>query len=332
MKKNNTNISTETIPRISVVLPTHNRPTLLAEALASLDAQTFRDWEVIIIDDGSTPPVDIIDKLGQYSDTSRFRVVRHDKAAGLAASRTDGSNVARGEIITFLDDDDKYDPRCLERIIEVFNRHIGIDVLFIGVGWFGASASVGERMHGESTTSVLAQSDSKLLEPDLWCLGPPLFDALLKAVPMAFQRPAARSSTLKRIGKYRIECLLCDCDWALRAALIAQCALLQEPLYQQRYDGQGYYSQNNRKREQLESALEMTLHLYKNFPTQVPPRMKILLRRAISYHAFNLAYFLSQQHLFKAAIQAWWISQSFQFSLRHYKLLVGIIARAIRLY
>lgn len=319
------------VPRVSVVIPTHNRPNLLAEALASLDAQTFHDWEAIIVDDGSTPPVDLTGRFGKYYDANRLRIMRHDVAVGVAASKAAGSSLAGGDIITFLDDDDKYDPHYLEWTVGALDRYNDIEVLFVGVSWFGASAPIGERMHGESTTRVLSQSDPKMVEPKLWRLGPSLLAALLKAVPMAFQRPVIRSSILKRIGGYRSECLLCECDWALRAAMMAQCALLQEPLYQQRFDGQGYYSQNDRKKEHLESIFEITLHLYRNPPIQLPTHTQSLLRRAASDNAFDLAYFLSQQHLFKSAIRAWWVSQSIQFSLDHCKLPLGILARVIGL-
>ncbi|MDP3687195.1 MAG: glycosyltransferase, partial [Sulfurimicrobium sp.] len=50
------------MPRISVIIPTHNRPVLLAEALTSLLAQTFTDWEAVIVDDASSPPATVDDK------------------------------------------------------------------------------------------------------------------------------------------------------------------------------------------------------------------------------------------------------------------------------
>jgi glycosyltransferase involved in cell wall biosynthesis len=70
---------------ISVAVPTHNRPELLREALTSVVAQTHAEWEVVVVDDGSTPPVaesTLRELLGE-----RFVLVRHDPAQGIAAAR-----------------------------------------------------------------------------------------------------------------------------------------------------------------------------------------------------------------------------------------------------
>ncbi|MDE2565169.1 MAG: glycosyltransferase family 2 protein, partial [Burkholderiales bacterium] len=80
-------------PRVSVILPTHDRPALLQEALASLQAQTFGDWEAVVVDDASDPPV-----RNDWGD-ARVRVVRHEAARGGAAAKNSGIAQARGEVV-----------------------------------------------------------------------------------------------------------------------------------------------------------------------------------------------------------------------------------------
>ena len=96
-------------PIASIVITTHNRPELVARAIASARAQTMSDLEVIVVDDGSRPPfeADIAD--------DRVRVIRRENAGGPSAARNTGLAAARGEWITFLDDDDTLAPDMLRR-------------------------------------------------------------------------------------------------------------------------------------------------------------------------------------------------------------------------
>jgi glycosyltransferase involved in cell wall biosynthesis len=86
----------------SVIIATHNRPEFLSEAVASVVDQSFPDFEVLIIDDASTPPARVA-----RSDP-RIRVIRRERAAGPAASRNEGMRASRGRYLVFLDDDDLF--------------------------------------------------------------------------------------------------------------------------------------------------------------------------------------------------------------------------------
>jgi len=88
-------------PIATVVITTHDRPELARRALASVLAQTRRDIEVLVVDDGSQPPF----VLGV--DDERVRLIRHDQAGGVCRARNAGLGVATGSFITFLDDDDE---------------------------------------------------------------------------------------------------------------------------------------------------------------------------------------------------------------------------------
>ena len=63
----------QNMPLVSVIIPTHNRPELLLEALASIAGQTMTDWQVIIVDDGSSPIVNEQEIKAQFSN--KFRVI-----------------------------------------------------------------------------------------------------------------------------------------------------------------------------------------------------------------------------------------------------------------
>jgi glycosyltransferase involved in cell wall biosynthesis len=99
-------------PAVSVIIPAHGRVELLVAALDSVAAQTFRDYEVLVVDDGSQPPLAPVVE----SHPARPRVLRQQHA-GPAAARNHGLREARGEIIAFLDSDDLWLPEKLGRFV-----------------------------------------------------------------------------------------------------------------------------------------------------------------------------------------------------------------------
>ena len=109
-------------PRVSVCVPTYNGAAFLGETLASISAQTFDDFEALIVDDCSTDAtVDIAERYAR-SD-SRMRVIRNAVRAGSGAANA-GNCVrhARGEWLKFLAQDDVMAPACLERMLEASAR------------------------------------------------------------------------------------------------------------------------------------------------------------------------------------------------------------------
>jgi glycosyltransferase involved in cell wall biosynthesis len=86
-------------PEFSVVIPTHGRPDYLNAALRSVFAQTFTDFECIVVDDASPEPPDL-------PSDARVRLVRRHDNGGPAAARNSGIDVATGKYVAFLDDDD----------------------------------------------------------------------------------------------------------------------------------------------------------------------------------------------------------------------------------
>lgn len=105
-------------PEISVVLPTYNRSDVLPRALRSIEAQTYENLEIIIVDGGSTDgTLEFLDGL----DTD-ITLVNQENRNGAAVARNLGIKEAEGEFIAFLDSDDVWHPGKLERQLECFQR------------------------------------------------------------------------------------------------------------------------------------------------------------------------------------------------------------------
>ncbi len=104
------------MPKISIIIPAYNVSPWLGSTLRSVQAQTFQDWECIIIDDGSTD-----DPASCIPDDPRFRLIRQANA-GVSTARNRGLDEARGALIAFLDGDDIWHPQALELLHTPFTR------------------------------------------------------------------------------------------------------------------------------------------------------------------------------------------------------------------
>lgn len=304
------------MPRVSVILPTHNRPRLLVEALDSLNKQTITDWEVVIVDDASVTPVSL--------NNPHLRIIRHDISLGGAAAKNTGIRNASGKVLAFLDDDDLYAPQYLERALEVLDHHPELDVVFMGVSWFGTAATWGQKNYDVAMSKCLAEAGGQTITKDLIVFDDTLVNALLNSIPMAFQRPVVRADALARIGEYRPDCLLWDCEWAISAALNARTALITVGLYLQRADGQGFSSKPNRILEHMNSGIEIKDRLLRQARVGRSTKLVPLFRRAAAEAWFNLAWHHYQHGNRLQALPALFRSMSRQFMPSQLKLLARL--------
>ncbi len=97
------------MPEVTVVLPTFNRADMILDAIRSVQAQTFQDWEIVVVDDGST---DNTREIIQALADPRIRYV-YQENKGLPGARNTGIRNARAELIAFLDSDDAFLPEKL---------------------------------------------------------------------------------------------------------------------------------------------------------------------------------------------------------------------------
>lgn len=100
-------------PTISIIVPVYKTEAYLEKCVDSILAQTFRDFELLLIDDGSPDNCPALCEEAAARDP-RIRVI-HQKNAGLSAARNTGVEAARGEWIGFVDSDDRASPRRCTR-------------------------------------------------------------------------------------------------------------------------------------------------------------------------------------------------------------------------
>ncbi|MBD2355787.1 glycosyltransferase family 2 protein [Tolypothrix sp. FACHB-123] len=114
------------IPKISVVIPAYNAAQFLPEAIASVQKQTFSDWELLIVNDGSTD--DTVAVVSEYEQRDpRIHLINQDNQ-GVSVARNQGVEHSQGQIIAFLDADDRWLPNKLHLHWEHLqaNPHLGV--------------------------------------------------------------------------------------------------------------------------------------------------------------------------------------------------------------
>lgn len=111
-------------PSVSVIISTYNRAYMLRDALASVFAQTYQDFEVIVVDDGSTDATR--DVVGEYGGRVHYIYQQNE---GYCRARNSGIRVARGKYIAFLNDDDVWLPRKLEIQVHVLETRPEISLV-----------------------------------------------------------------------------------------------------------------------------------------------------------------------------------------------------------
>ena len=122
---------------VSVIIPTYKRANYIERAINSVLAQTYTDYEIIIVDDNDHNTEDrkilenIMNKDG-YKNNSKIKYIQHDKNRNGAAARNTGLKVSKGEYVTFLDDDDLFFKDRLEILVKSLDENPEYNAAYTG--------------------------------------------------------------------------------------------------------------------------------------------------------------------------------------------------------
>jgi glycosyltransferase involved in cell wall biosynthesis len=201
-------------PVVSVIIPTFNRADYLAQAVESVFAQTFSDFEVIVIDDGSTDGTR--ERLASFSRSPRFQY-NYQPNAGRSTARNLGITKACGEFLLFLDSDDWLLPNALADLLEIAARHPSAQMIA------GQTQFVDERFRPFASLSPTVEGSMAYAR---------LINERFFLLPGAF---VVRKAGLEKIGIFDRQVEPCeDYDFALRAALYVDLACGDVPVVQHR--------------------------------------------------------------------------------------------------
>ncbi len=118
-------------PRVSVILPVFNRRHLILRAIASVQRQSFKDWELLIVDDGSSDGLEEL-ILPLLRENPNWRYLKHSRRR-LSATRNIGLQASLGYYATFIDSDDEYLEEHLQARVSYMDAHPQVDLIHGGV-------------------------------------------------------------------------------------------------------------------------------------------------------------------------------------------------------
>lgn len=116
-------------PLVSIIIPFLNQERFISEAIESVLSQTYENWELILVDDGSSDNSAKIVREFAENYPEKIYLFSHPKNLGASAARYSGIQHSKGQFITFLDSDDVYFPNTLERELQAFSQNPKADVV-----------------------------------------------------------------------------------------------------------------------------------------------------------------------------------------------------------
>lgn len=162
-------------PKVSVVLPTYNRGWILSEAVNSVLGQDYANFELIVVDDGSTDNTQQI--LSRYGD--RITTV-HQSNQGVSAARNTGIRKAEGELIAFLDSDDFWFNTKLSRQVAFFKRQADMRICQTDEIWIRNGVRVNPKKKHRKQAGMIFEHCLPLclISPSAVMIRKPLFDEI----------------------------------------------------------------------------------------------------------------------------------------------------------
>lgn len=242
------------MPIVSVIIPTYNRKTYVQEAIDSVLAQTYTNYEIIVVDDGST---DKTNEMLQIRYENQIRYVWQENQ-GESAARNRGIEMAQGKYIAFLDSDDLWLPYKLEKQTKILNARPEV-ALVSSEAWL--INSLGEKI-GNQLLGRNANSES--LNTEQLCL-----ENKIVASTVLLRRSASDLVNNFNVNIQYGE----DWDLWLRLSLNWELMSIPEPLamYRQHSDSQNQFPNPEKAKALLEDRLTMLRNLFTLAPEYFSP-------------------------------------------------------------
>ena len=124
-------------PRVSIVIPYYNSAEYVGDTLESVFSQTYRDFEVILVNDGSPDTPELLKAISPWLERIVYFEIRNQ---GPSTARNKGILASQGELLAFLDSDDQWEPNYLEVQVQKLDENPSVDIFYSGLAPFGEYA------------------------------------------------------------------------------------------------------------------------------------------------------------------------------------------------
>ncbi len=238
-------------PLVSVVIPTYNRAYILGKAIESVLSQTFKDLELIVVDDGSTDETESLVK--KYPSVI---YIKHSQRRGVAAARNTGIKYAKGRYIAFLDSDDAFVKKKLEKQVDFFEKNPDYYLVQTEEVWFKGKKRLNPKKHHKKAEG--------------W-----FFHRAIKLCVVSMSTILIKKEVFQRLGLFDENFPVCeDYEFWLRVSLFYPMGLLNEYLVV-KSGGRGDQL-SARKGLDFYRVLAL-IKLFKNYHQVLTPEQKLML-------------------------------------------------------
>ena len=285
--------------KVSVVIPTYNRAYIILEALESVLDQTYCDFEIIVVDDGST---DNTAQLLQGRGNGRLRYIKHERNRGCSAAYNSGIAATNGDVICFLDSDDKWKPDYLQQHVDFLSRHPEVDVSFTDTEIFSSTKHTPSLVALMQVFPGLLGPDPKAIETVL--SGRQMFLCLLEEVPIKPSALAVRRELFGKAGTFD-EAWPSGTDWELflRFTRFASFGFINQPLIVQRQTPDSTFLKFMEK----DKELLLKVALREKARMRNDPEAVLAVNRGISDHCNNLAWLYLHSGKTKKSVRVYFV-------------------------
>ena len=234
-------------PLVSVIMPAYNCESFLSESIESVISQSYKNWELLIVNDGSTDCTSKI--IDDYSENDPRIKGFHRKNEGVSVARNYALNQISGDYVTFIDSDDVYHSNRLKRMLQVFEQHMNCDIVFSRHKEFTGKLNIdvkeviGTKKVVISDNDILKEviSDSK---KHFMC-------------NMMIKSEIAREEKFAPIRFAEDFCYIRDCAWHCK-----QMAVLDEVLYFYRRDNENAMTSNFFSEKYISDYMKLVENIY----------------------------------------------------------------------
>ena len=253
------------VPRVSVIMPAYNGSAMIGEALRSIEDQTYRDLEVVVVDDGSTD-----DTARICRDRPGLRLISQENR-GTAAARNRGIREARGGLIAFLDQDDLWAPDRLAAQVPILEAEADVGLVFSNFDAFGdLSEHQGVRF-----------DDAKVIDR---ISGGMAFASLFRKNLIHPATVLVRKDCLDEVGPFDESIYFEDYDLWLRIARRFPIRYVPAPLASVRHH-------EGNKRSDAVALQRSALHIVERAARECPELAEQLGRRAVNKKVAKMHYY-----------------------------------------
>ncbi len=291
-----------TPPLVSVIVPTFNRATLVPRALASIIAQTFGDWEIILVDDGSTDGTAALAARFTRRLGDQFRYLWQPNA-GASAARNAGIDAARGTFVAFLDSDDEFLPTKLERQLTLFQLEPSLGLVYADSAYVDLA---GKPYHSvfDAMTKGARRVASAQVAPQMHVCTGSLFDSLLREYFISTISGMVRRQVLGSDVRFPVNCTYAE-EWLFYLQIARRCraGFVDEPLCRHHFTA-GSVARSSVEAN-LRGRLETLRAIVGRFTDLTVGQRRIMRRHCAQTH-HELGNVLFHQARFAEARRCYW--------------------------